>query len=174
MKLCFKKRKRRYLNNNSQLKQFHFSISNDFKSFYKILEKSKLQYGAKPTHSLKELMKLKKTFPEDVHLIISKHKKQCVGGSVVFFTNQNSSLVFYNTIEDKFRTTQLATLQLYRCMGLSKKHNRDILDLGVSHNPESKTPLSPKFSLIQFKELFGARGVLRIVYQKDYRVNKKN
>ena len=168
------KRKQRYVNNSEKLKQFHFSVSREFKPFYKILEKSKLQYGAKPTHSLKELMNLKKLFPEEVYLIISKYKKRCVGGSVVFFTNQNSSLVFYNTIEDEFRTTQLATLQLYKCMDLSKQHNRDILDLGVSHNPESNNPLSPKFSLIQFKEQFGARGVLRIIYQKDYRVNKKN
>ena len=36
----------------------------------------------------------------------------------------------------------------------------------ISHTPETKNPLDPKFSLIQFKEHFSTKGVLRIVYEK--------
>ena len=41
------------------------------------------------------------------------------------------------------------------------------VDLGVSHTPGGNNPFRPKISLIEFKEQFGARGVLRTVYKKD-------
>ena len=40
-------------------------------------------------------------------------------------------------------------------MKVVKEKNINILDFGVSHIPESENPLSPKFSLIQFKEQLG-------------------
>ena len=172
VEILLQKRKQRYLSNNAILKEFTFSISSNFKAFYLLLENSKKQFGITPTHSLDELITLKKLFPKDVYLLLSQHKKRLVGGSVVFFTNQHSCLIFYNVIDCDFRSTQLATLQLYKCMKLAKRHKRDFVDFGVSHTPKSNNPLSPKFSLIQFKEQFGARSVLRTVYQKDYCVNK--
>ena len=59
-------------------------------------------------------------------------------------------------------------LQLYKCMEISKEHGCHAVDFGVSHTPEANDPLAPKLSLIHFKEQFGARGVLRVAYQKDY------
>ena len=87
---------------------------------------------------------------------------------VLFFANQQVCLVFYNVTSEKYRTTQLAVLQLYYCIQLAKKEGYGFIDFGVSHTPEQTNPLAPKFSLIQFKEQFGARGVLRRVYQKNY------
>ena len=64
--------------------------------------------------------------------------------------------------------SQLSVLQLYNCMKICKKRGSAVVDFGVSHNPERSNPLEPKFSLIQFKEQFGARGIMRLAYQKDY------
>jgi hypothetical protein len=63
--------------------------------------------------------------------------------------------------------SQLSVLQLYKCMEICKNRGSDIIDFGVSHTPEQTNPLDPKFSLIQFKEQFGAKGVMRIAYQKE-------
>ena len=46
-----------------------------------------------------------------------------------------------------------------------------MVDFGVSHTPEARDPMAPKLSLIHFKEQFGAKGVLRVAYQKDYCVS---
>ena len=47
----------------------------------------------------------------------------------------------------------------------AKEHNIKYLDFGVSHEAGTEHPLTPKISLIKFKEQFGARGVLRTVYK---------
>ena len=52
-------------------------------------------------------------------------------------------------------------------MKICKKRGSCVVDFGVSHTPEQSNPLDPKFSLIQFKEQFGARGIMRIAYQKE-------
>ena len=163
-----KKRKRRYVNNNKELNSLSFNESNDFDSFYKILLEGKEKYKTKPTHSLEELYQLKKLFPEEIKLILTIKSKKVIGGSVMLFANEKASLVFYNTILEDFRSSQIAMLQLYKCMEISKKHGYQMIDFGVSHTPEQENPMNPKFSLIHFKEQFNAKGVLRIAYQKEF------
>ncbi len=168
-----KKRKRRYINNNKDLNDLSFKESNDFDLFYKILLEGKKKYKTKPTHSLEELYQLKALFPEKIKLLLSVKSNQVIGGSVIFFANRKVSLVFYNAISPDYRNSQVAMLQLYKCMEVSKKYGYNMVDFGVSHTPEQKDPMSPKFSLIHFKEQFDAKGVLRIAYQKEYCEHKK-
>ena len=53
------------------------------------------------------------------------------------------------------------------CMKIAKKGGANIIDFGVSHLPETDSPLSPKFSLIKFKEQFGAFSIIRTGYEKE-------
>ena len=138
--------------------------------FYRLLELTKKKYRSQPTHSSDELSRLQTIFPSQIKLIISKNKGEIVGGSVLFFTNSCSCLVFYNVISSKYRNTQLSALQLFYCMQYANKRGARVLDFGVSHSPEQKNAMDPKFSLIEFKEQLGAEGVLRTVYQKEYDV----
>ena len=163
-----KKRKRRYIRNNKELNSLSFEESNDFDSLYKILLEGKKKYKTQPTHSLEELYQLKKLFPEEIKLIVTRKSNEVIGGSVMFFANDKVALVFYNTILKEFRNSQIAMLQLYKCMEVSQKYGYQMVDFGVSHTPEEEDPMAPKFSLIHFKEQFDARGVLRIAYQKEY------
>ncbi len=163
-----KKRKKRYINslikeNNSTIKE-----SGNFNQFYNLLINSKEKHKTTPTHSLGELQKLKKIFPNEIRLFMSRYNQQVSGGTLLFCIHPRVCLVFYNVIKDKFKTTQLASLQLYSAMLFAQKNNYQILDFGVSHKPETLNPLSPKFSLINFKEQFGARGCLRVVYKKEF------
>jgi hypothetical protein len=43
------------------------------------------------------------------------------------------------------------------------------LDFVVSQDPRAENPLTPQSSLIRFKEEFGSFGLVRKVYQKDYK-----
>ena len=80
---------------------------------------------------------------------------------------KKTSLIFYNVVLNKSKYKQVAMLQLYHSMKLAKQHGQHFVDFGVSHIPEGKNPLAPKFSLIQFKEQLGAVGVQRTAYYKE-------
>ena len=162
------KRKRRYLNNDDELNALKFKESSEFDVFYRILLKSKEKFKSKPTHSLEELYQLKKIFPNEIKLLLTMKNDEVVGGSLIFFTNDSVSLIFYNTILEELRNSQISMLQLYKCMEISKQYGCKVVDFGVSHTPEAKDPMAPKLSLIRFKEQFNTGGVLRIAYQKDY------
>ena len=135
--------------------------------FYVLLVKNKKKYQTTPTHSLNELLKLDSLFPEKIKLFVSKEGETIVGGSLLFFINKKTCLIFYNVVEEKYRKTQLSTFQLFNCMKIAKKSGAKIIDFGVSHLPENDNPLAPKFSLIKFKEQFGAFGVIRTGYKKE-------
>jgi len=164
------KRKRRYIVNDSQLNNFTFrkiNNHNELIDLYVLLEKTKKKFNAKPTHSIKELSQLYSLFPDDIVIYISRFEGNIVGGFVIFHTTKKTSLIFYNIIDDTMTESQLSALQLYNCMKICKKRGSDVVDFGVSHTPEQDNPLDPKFSLIQFKEQFGAKGIMRIAYQKE-------
>jgi len=164
------KRKRRYIVNDSQLNNFTFKKiknHNELIELYALLEKTKKKFNTTPTHSIEELSQLYSLFPDDIVIYISRWEGNIVGGFVIFHTTTKTSLIFYNIIDEKMTESQLSVLQLYNCMKICKKRGSYVVDFGVSHTPEQTNPLDPKFSLIQFKEQFGARGIMRIAYQKE-------
>ena len=168
------KRKYRYLQNNDLLQKIKFKkliVTKDIDKitlFYHILCASKKQYDITPTHSLNELIKLLKLFPEDIQLYITLNKKNIIGGYLSIHANKKASLVFYNVVINKDKYKQTAMLQLYHSMKLAHKKGCQYIDFGVSHIPEGKNPLTPKFSLIQFKEQLGATGVKRTAFYKEF------
>jgi len=164
------KRKKRYIVNDEKLNKVSFKkIKNtkELKEFYILLKQTKKKFNTKPTHSLEELSQLYRLFPHRVEIYVSKYFDKIIGGSVIFHTTNQTSMIFYNIIDPSMTESQLSVLQLYKSMQVCKKAGADIIDFGVSHTPEQAHPLDPKFSLIKFKEQFGARGVMRIAHQKD-------
>ena len=164
------KRKKRYILNDKQLQNFHFTKLNsqeELQTLYNLLKQSKLKFKTKPTHSLIELKKLISLFPKEIVIYVSKLKSTIVGGCIIFHTNKNTSLIFYNIIANQMMDSQLSLLQLYNCMKICKKRGSKIIDFGVSHTPEQNNALQPKLSLIQFKEQFSASGIIRIAYKKE-------
>ena len=161
-------RKKRYIKNLIKNKTFNIKSSENFDLFFPILKASKKKFKSKPTHSIEELQKLKCLFPDEINLFLSYQNGVICGGTLFLYTNQSSCLIFYNVVKEKYKRTQLASLQLFSCMKEAYKNNKTIIDFGVSHYPENKNPLEPKLSLIKFKEQFGSSSVLRTVYKKDF------
>ena len=168
LKQLLNKRKQRYLKNLLIKKTFNIKRSHNFSTFYRLLVQSKKTFQTTPTHSLAELKKLQLLFPNGIQLFLTKKDKNIVGGTVLFLANKRSSLVFYNVVRTNLKNSQLAMLQLYNAMLVSKINKCKIIDLGISHTPENINPHNPKFSLIDFKEQLGAKGVIRLVYKKDF------
>ena len=159
-------RKQRYIKQIIKNKLFSYKQSASYATFYKLLKKSKKKYNTVPTHTLKELLLLQKLFPQKIILLLFYKNKKIVGGALLFITNQKTGLVFYNTINEKYRKTQLAVFQLYSCMNFCINNKLQYIDFGVSHLPKGANPLAPKKTLIKFKEHFGAMGIIRTVYEK--------
>ena len=159
------KRKQRYIKNLKHNMKFVFSLN--FEAFYSLLTDNKKRYDSVPTHSLNELIKLNTLFPDKIKLFVSRVGDEVVGGSLLFFINKKTCLLFYNVVAEQFRKTQLSTFQFFNCMKIAKMGGARIIDFGVSHLPERDNPLAPKFSLIKFKEQFGAFGIIRTGYEKE-------
>jgi hypothetical protein len=51
----------------------------------------------------------------------------------------------------------------------AKQRGFAFVDIGVSQDTSDENPMTPALSLIQFKEKFDSRGVLRSTLYKDYR-----
>lgn len=166
------KRKKRYIKKLEEAQTFIIKESNSFGAFYPVLLESKKNYNIKPTHTLDELLLIKHLFKKDIILLLSFDNDVVVGGSLIFVINNNVGLVFYNVVLNKYKNSQLASYQFYKSMQLCKKRGLQYIDFGVSHIPQDKNPLTPKLSLISFKEQFGAFGVMRHVYKKDYQIEK--
>ena len=153
-------RKKRYIRkteNNIMIKE-----SKNLESFYPILLDNKSRHNTKPTHTLNELKILMDKFPNDIVLLLSYHENQIIGGALNFITNQNSCILFYNMIDYNYKDLQPASLQIYKSLEWAKQNGLCFLDIGVSQLYEGNK-IIPHDSLINFKEQFGAKAMIRKV-----------
>ena len=162
------KRKKRYIKNYKSDSHFSIRINANFEEFYPILKKNKKKFNAVPTHSLNELINLKKIFPDKLHLQILYYNDKPIGGTLNIIVNNNCGLMFYNMIDYNYKDLQAASIQIYESINWAKEHNLDYLDLGVSQLPQSLDPLEPHKTLIHFKEKVSSIGILRIAIHKKY------
>ena len=169
--LYIQKRKQRYIKSNFlHNDDFTFTENDQLDEFYKILKQNKKKFKTSPTHSLKELQYLLKNFKQHIKLFTSYHKHKIMGGVLLFFTTQNTCLIFYNVVTENASNKNISLYQIYRCIEYCVNNSFHVVDFGVSHLPNEKNPLLPKLSLIKFKEQFGCVGAIRLVYEKN--INK--
>ena len=140
--------------------------SNSLDKFFPILEENKKIHNSRPTHSLDELYKLQALFPDKIKLVLVQKDAVVVGGNLIFIANQDVAIIFYNMIDYKFANLQIAPIQVIESIKWAHENNYKFLDFGISHQPEHINPLTPKMSLIKFKDEFGAFGSLRLVFNK--------
>ena len=164
------------IRNKSRSKKYYDNIINEnnlelvwvdnFDKFYPILENNKKKYGAKPTHSLDELNEIQNLMPDMIKLLVVKKNGVEIGGNMIFIAKPNIGIIFYNMINYEFSDMQISTIQILESIRWAQEHNIKFLDFGVSHEFGAEHPLTPKISLIKFKEEFGGIGSLRLVLNK--------
>ncbi len=153
-------RKKRYI---KKLKnEIEIKASEDLDAFYPILIDNKARHNVKPTHSKKELKILMQQFPEQIKLLLSYKNNEVIGGSLVFITNQDSCILFYNMINYEYQELQVASLQIYETLKWAYKNKIKFLDIGVSQLYKNDK-IIPHDSLINFKEQFGSQAMIRKV-----------
>ena len=140
--------------------------SNDFEAFYPILVENKKKYQCTPTHSLEEIISLNTLMPNHIQLLIIKKDGAVIGGNLIFIANPNVAIIFYNMIDYKYVDLQIAVIQVVESIRWAYSKKFKYIDFGVSHETGDDNYLSPKMSLIKFKEEFGAFGSTRTVLNK--------
>ncbi len=134
--------------------------SEDFDVFYSMLENNLgMRHNVKPTHTLRELKKLKKLFPERIILFSAYYKSKMIGGTVIFVANKNALLAFYISHNQEFQFLRPLNLLFMNVMEWGKKMGFRYLDLGTF-----TLNMEPNFGLARFKESIGATGIFRDTY----------
>ncbi len=134
-----------------------------FEDYYKILEKNlKMRHNVKPTHSLDELLKLKKMFPDKVRLWGAFVGDTLIAGVCNFSANSKVVLAFYISHDEDYQEYRAVNLLFYEIMKKYQEENYKFLDFGIF-----TVNMDPNWGLARFKENFGARGIFRDTYYKD-------
>jgi hypothetical protein len=164
----FQSTARRYIHKYLREHSLQIEISTDLDTFYPILVENKKRHDVKPTHTLAELKRLQKLFPDDIVLFLAWKGKKPIAGSLVFLCNQQVSLCFYNMLLYEYEYENPIHALMYEVVKWSIEKGCSWVDIGVSQDTHAENQMTPAMSLIRFKEKFAARGILRSTFYKRF------
>ena len=142
---------------NAQEKGVKVCQSNDFDSFYHILEQNlNIRHGVSPTHTLAELKNIHALFPDRVNLFAAFVKDVMVAGVVNFVVNDHVVLAFYISHDEAYQEFRAVNLLFYSIFDWAIQQGFRIYDFGTFTVNEE-----PNMGLGRFKENFGASGIFR-------------
>ncbi|MFN3306096.1 MAG: peptidoglycan bridge formation glycyltransferase FemA/FemB family protein, partial [Candidatus Kapaibacteriota bacterium] len=147
----------------------HIRESHDYYTFNEILVKNKAKHNAKPTHSLEDMLCLSQLVPNRVRLNMVYYEEKPIAGSWLFICNPKVVLCFYNMLLYEFEHLKPVYLIMYETVRWALEQGFEWVDIGVSQDTKSADPMTPALSLIQFKERFNSRGILRSTYHYKFR-----
>jgi len=143
--------------NSALKKDVKVKQTNDYKTFYKLLEKNLLlRHNVYPTHTLEELLKLVNMFPDRINLFAAYLKEKMVAGVINFILNKNTVLAFYICHNDKYKEYRSVNLLFYNIIEWAIEENYSTYDFGLFTVKEK-----PNMGLGRFKENFGSSGIFR-------------
>lgn len=139
----------------------HVEINERYDQFYPILLKNKAKHHVKPTHSYEDLMRLKSLLPDCLKLFMVYHQDTPIGGSLMFFCNKNVALCFYNMLLYEYAQYKPIHRVMYEVVKFATEAGYKYVDIGVSQDTSAENPMTPSMNLIDFKEKFDAKTVMR-------------
>lgn len=142
--------------------------SDDYNSFYDILIKNKAKHDIKPTHNLDDLLELKELVPENLKLKLVYYNGKPIAGTLLFLCNEKVVLCFYNMLLYEYEHLKPIYLVMYETVRWALENGYEWVDIGVSQDTKAEDPMTPSISLIDFKERFFARGLLRSTFHYKF------
>ena len=134
-----------------------------YDEYYEILKRNlKLRHNVIPTHTVEELKKLKKMFPEKIRLWGAFLDKKLIAGVCNFSANPKVVLAFYISHDEDYQEYRAVNLLFYEIMKKYQEEGYRFLDFGIF-----TVNMDPNWGLARFKENFGARGIFRDTLYKD-------
>ncbi len=136
-------------------------INDRYDEFYPILIENKSRHDVKPTHSLEDLLKLQKLLPDALKLFMVYYKGKPIGGSVMFYPNKQVALCFYNMLRYDYAEYKPIQRVMYELVKDATEAGYEYVDIGVSQDTKADNPMTPSMGLIDFKEKFDAKTIMR-------------
>jgi len=135
----------------------------EFENYYEILKMNLgMRHNVQPTHTLRELKKLKKIFPKEIRLWGAFKNNKLIAGVCNFSANPKVVLAFYISHLEKYQNYRAVNLLFYEIMTQYQKEGFKFLDFGIF-----TVNMEPNWGLARFKENFGARGIFRDTFVKN-------
>ncbi len=136
--------------------------SEDYLEFYEILKRNlKMRHNVQPTHTLEELLLLKKIFPDRIKLFGAYIDNELIAGVVIFVCNERVVLAFYISHNEERQQYRGVNCLFYEIIKWAIHHRFGHLDFGIF-----TVDMAPNWGLGRFKESFGAQGVFRDTFLK--------
>lgn len=165
---AFQSTARRYIHKYLREKTLTVEICDDYEAFYPILVNNKARHGVKPTHTLEELIRLKKLLPDNLVLFLVYKGTKPIAGSLMFVCNEQVALCFYNMLLYEYEQYNPIHAVMYEVAKWAIDRRCSWIDIGVSQDTKAENPMTPAMSLIRFKEKFNAFGILRSTFYKRF------
>ncbi|MBT8381909.1 MAG: GNAT family N-acetyltransferase [Ignavibacteriaceae bacterium] len=165
--LRFQQTVRRNIRKSLKNPEIRIEINERYDEFYPILIENKARHDVKPTHSLEDLIKLNELFPDSLKLFMIYYKDKPIAGSSVFICNEIISLCFYNMLLYEYEHLKPIHRVMYEVVKWSTENGYKYLDIGVSQDTKADNPMTPSMGLIDFKEKFDAKTVMRNTFRKE-------
>jgi hypothetical protein len=143
-------------------------MNDRYDEFYPILVDNKARHGVKPTHSYEDLIKLKELLPDNLKLFMVYYKDKPIAGSSLFICNETVTLCFYNMLLYEYEHLKPIHRVMYEVVKWSTENGYQYVDIGVSQDTKAANPMTPSMSLIDFKEKFDAKTVMRNTLKYSY------
>ncbi|HOI30789.1 MAG TPA: GNAT family N-acetyltransferase [Melioribacteraceae bacterium] len=159
--LRFSPTTRRNVRKTFRIKDLRIEINERYDQFYPILVENKAKHNSKPTHSYDDLIKLKQLLPNNLVLFMVYLGEKPIGGSLVFIANRNVALCFYNMMLYEFAEYKPMHRIMYDVVNYATDKGYSYVDIGVSQDTKAENPMTPSMSLIEFKEQFDAKTIMR-------------
>lgn len=159
---------RRYIHKYTREHSLTIERSADLDSFYPILVKNKQRHGVKPTHTLPELKRLAKLFPDEIVLFLAYKGTKPIAGSLAFLCNDRVALCFYNMLLYEYESLNPIHALMYEVVKWAQERGCRWVDIGVSQDTHAEDQMTPAMGLIRFKEKFDSRGILRSTFYKRF------
>ncbi len=156
--------KQRYSIRASQKAGVQVEMSDDLDSYYEILCQNKAKHDSKPAHTLEELKKLRRMFPDHFQLFSIVKDEKMIAGIYTFHVNPKVLLVFYIASLPEFQKYGPVQRGMFEVVSWACSKGYQWVDIGVSADTTSSNPMEPSWNLIFFKEHTGAKGYLRPTY----------
>ncbi|MCB9218691.1 MAG: GNAT family N-acetyltransferase [Ignavibacteriales bacterium] len=136
-------------------------INERYDEFYPILIENKSRHNVKPTHSYDDLMKLKELMPDRLKLFMVYLDDKPIGGSLMFYANKNVAICFYNMLLYDYAQYKPIQRVMYEVVKDATENGYNYVDIGVSQDTSAENPMTPSMNLIDFKEKFDAKSIMR-------------
>ena len=144
----------------------------DYQSFWEILSTNLMNtYGAKPVHTLEEINRLRRNFPQNIRLYVEREqderredgsiqKGKMLGGTLLYISHQVVHTQYISASEEGKQKHALDALFQYLIQEEYKDYK--YFDFGTSNEDGGKYLNT---SLIYQKEGFGGRGICYDTYE---------